>query len=81
MEEFKQLTGLTNSPEDIMALKWSNWQPRVFAYAKMLKKSNMRDLMDKVQEDVPNGTNGKILYALVIKFFRVPGNISNSDYE
>ena len=56
MEEFKQLTGFTNSPDDMMAIKWNDWQPRILAYSKLLKKSSLRDLMDKVQQNIPNGT-------------------------
>ena len=55
MEEFKQLTGLTHSPDDMMALKWNDWQPRILAYATLLQKNSLRDLMDKVQQNIPNG--------------------------
>lgn len=55
MEEFKQLTGFSNSPDDFMAMKWSDWQPRILAYAKILKKNSLNDLMDKMQHNIPNG--------------------------
>ena len=57
MEELKQLTGLTNSPDDTIAIKWNDWQPKLLAYVTLLKKSSVRDLLSKVQQDIPNGMN------------------------
>ena len=54
MEELKQLTGLTNSPDDTKAIKWNDWQPKILAYVMLLKKSSIRDLLSKMQQDIPN---------------------------
>ena len=59
MEELKQLTGLENSPDDVMALKWNEWQPKILAYAMALNRSCLKDLTEKARQSIPNGMNCK----------------------
>ena len=69
MEELKQLTGLTNSPDDVMALKWNEWQPKVLTYAMALNRSCLKDLTEKVRQSIPNGMNCDAT-ALVLHYYR-----------
>jgi len=55
MEELKQITGQTETPEDTIALNWHKWQPKVFPYASLLNKTTVKELAMQVDEDIPNG--------------------------
>ena len=55
MEEFKQITGQTESPEDIINLNWHKWQPKILPYASLSSKASIKDLTAQKQNDIPNG--------------------------
>ena len=55
MEEFKQITGQTESPEDVINLNWHKWQPKILPYASLSSKASIKDLTAQKQNDIPNG--------------------------
>lgn len=57
MEEFKQITGQSELPEDTVALNWHKWQPKVLPYASLLNKITVKELMVQAEKDIPNGTH------------------------
>ena len=64
------MTGIANSPDDVMALKWNQLQPRILAYAMLLNRTCLRDLLDKVKEkDIPNGKHCKVISWLALPMY------------
>ena len=48
MEEFKQITGQTESPEDVINLNWHKWQPKILPYASLSSKASIKDLTAQI---------------------------------
>ena len=60
MEEFKQITGQAESPEDTINLNWHKWLPKILPYASLCSKASIKELTVQGQNDIPNGTQATL---------------------
>ena len=68
MEEFKQVTGQVELPEDAISINWHKWQPKILPYAVLSNKSSIKDLLMQRQNDIPNG---KVILLILLLIFQL----------